>query len=373
MNILINASNLKKGGGLQVADSVCCLLNKYPEHKFVVVLSHHLQSTFQKIKNYSNVYALIYDLPKTICQALFLRNKFLDGLVINNKIDVVLTIFGPALWKPRCIHVCGFARAHCVLIDSPYFRNLSYFNRLKEFIKRNIWIWSFNRCSDIYFTENESISLKLKDLFPKKNIYTVTNYYNQIFDNESKWSREIDTGSFSGTTILTISANYPHKNLGIIKEIVNYLVLKYPNFSFRFLLTISDIDLYPLTDVQREHIIFLGKVPIEECPNLYKQSDIVFLPSLLECFSANYPEAMKMKKPIITSDLDFAHSLCGDAAIYCSPLSNQSFGDAIFKLSTDNNLYSKMINNGSKQLLTYDNYEQRISKLINIATSNFII
>lgn len=43
--ILINASNLKKGGGLQVADSICILLNEYKQHQFVVVLSRYMIST----------------------------------------------------------------------------------------------------------------------------------------------------------------------------------------------------------------------------------------------------------------------------------------------------------------------------------------
>ena len=40
---LINASNLKSGGGLQMADSVCGQLDRFcREHRFVVVLSSFL-------------------------------------------------------------------------------------------------------------------------------------------------------------------------------------------------------------------------------------------------------------------------------------------------------------------------------------------
>ena len=45
MHILINASNLKAGGALQVADSLCGLLGEFPEHEFVVVLSRALRAT----------------------------------------------------------------------------------------------------------------------------------------------------------------------------------------------------------------------------------------------------------------------------------------------------------------------------------------
>lgn len=45
LNVLINASNLKKGGGLQVADSICKSLKQFPQHIFIVVLSTFFPKT----------------------------------------------------------------------------------------------------------------------------------------------------------------------------------------------------------------------------------------------------------------------------------------------------------------------------------------
>ena len=81
MKILVNATNLKKGGGLQVADSVCVCLNRFPVHRFVVVLSRALEGTAVCIKGYPNVKVVRYDLPKTVRRVLTGRDKFLDGLV----------------------------------------------------------------------------------------------------------------------------------------------------------------------------------------------------------------------------------------------------------------------------------------------------
>ena len=55
---------------------------------------------------------------------------------------------------------------------------------------------------------------------------------------------------------------------------------------------------------------------ISECPSLYRQSTFAFQPTLLECFTATYPEAMRSGKPIVTPDLEFARGLCGGAAVY---------------------------------------------------------
>ena len=126
MNILINASNLKKGGGLQVADSVCCCLQHYLQHNFVVVLSGSLEKTIDKIEFFSNATIIRYNLPKKIRTILTGHDSFLDRLVRERKIDVVLTIFGPSLWIPKVLHVSGFARAQCLLLDSPYYKIMNH-------------------------------------------------------------------------------------------------------------------------------------------------------------------------------------------------------------------------------------------------------
>ena len=55
-------------------------------------------------------------------------------------------------------------------------------------------------------------------------------------------------------------------------------------------------------------IINVGPIKSAECPSLYSECDIMFFSTLLECFSASYAEAMIMKKPIITTDMGFAHT-----------------------------------------------------------------
>ena len=105
MIFLINSSNLKKGGGLQVADSVCCLLERFPEHYFIVILSSYMQDTQEKIKHIKNVEVIKYDIKNSISTLLFGRDAFLDELVKKRKVHGVLTVFGPSRWKIGRAHV----------------------------------------------------------------------------------------------------------------------------------------------------------------------------------------------------------------------------------------------------------------------------
>ena len=91
---------------------------------------------------------------------------------------------------------------------------------------------------------------------------------------------------------------------------------RHPDFHFRFVLTIDEKDFPMVPENMSSHFLFICKVGVAECPYLYEQADIMFMPILLECFTATYPEAMRMEVPIVTTDLDFAHGLCGDAACY---------------------------------------------------------
>lgn len=362
MVYLINASNIHAGGGIQVTDSLCSMLGNYKMHSFIVVLSNYFEDTTERISCSPNVSVFRYNIHKSLL-SLFGRDCFLDRLVSENHVDAVLTVFGPSYWKPRCPHLCGMARPHLVLRDSPYFCRVT----LKERVKYGLWLWFFKQDSNYFYTENPFISNRLEIIFgSKKKVYTITNYYHQVFDFPEEWDRSIELPPFSGVTFVTISSPNPHKNFPILVEVIDYLRSKYPEFRFRFVLTQTREDLPFVPDDQLSYFVFLGKVDIRCCPYIYEQSDVMFLPSLLECFSATYPEAMKMEKPIVTTDLEFAHGLCGEAACYYSAVDAASAAEAMYRVSTDSSYASRLTESGRIQLNSFDNYIERADKIIGL-------
>lgn len=358
MTFLINCSNLRNGGGLQVAHSICEQLGKYKQHRFVVVLSSYIREF--EIPGGGNAIVYRYDIKNSIATLMFGRDKFLDGLVKKHHVDAVLTVFGPSRWRPRCKHLCGFARAQ-LLLENPLQKELSF----KERLNYRIWEWGFKRSSDTFYTENKYISDMLPMLLGNVKVYTVTNYYNQVFDSQDQWQRKVRLPAFEGVTLLTVSSTASHKNLKIMIPVAECFERNYPDFKFRFVLTCDSSAMnVPLS--LAHHFLFIGKVDISECPNLYEQADIMLMPTLLECFTATYPEAMRMEVPIVTTDLEFAHGLCGEAACYYSAIDPQAAAEAIYKVATDKEYAKQLVENGKKQLLTYDNYEQRAEKLIGV-------
>ena len=367
MVFLINCSNLKNGGGLQVAKSVCEQLSQFKNHHFIVVLSTYVND--EHISSDENLEVFKYNIPQNVKSVLCGRDTFLDGLVKEKHVDAVLTLFGPSLWHPRVHHLCGFARAQLLKDVNP-----SVHPPIKEWLMYKVWTWGFRRSSKIFYTENPYISRMLPQLIKGAKVYTVSNYYNQVFDNPEQWKRSVNLndgdiaqGNFEKkmVTMLTVSSTASHKNLGIMVPVAEYLEKKYPDFHFRFVLTCKEAP-FDLPEPLKKHFLFVGVVDVSECPFLYEQADIMFMPTLMECFTATYPEAMRMEVPIVTTDLEFARGLCGEAACYYSAMDAKSAAEAIFRVATDKGYAQWLVENGKRQLLKYDSYEHRVEKLIQI-------
>ena len=356
---LINATNLKAGGGIQVAQSICDQLRNIEGYRFIIVLSSFIDDTNIQIGENAEVYH--YDIKHDFRTVVLGRDSFLDGLIEKKKVDAVLTVFGPSIWCPKVPHLCGFARAQIILKDSPYYKHRS----IKERIVYKVWEWAFRRCAKNFYTENEYISHILENDWRIHKVHTVTNYYNQVYDLPELWERTILLPEFDGITCLSVSSPTPHKNFGIIEGIIRYLRTNHPKFNIRFVLTCSE-EQWPLAEDVREHVVYVGKTDVSECPYLYEQCDIMFMPSLLECFTATYPEAMRMERPIVTTDLAFAQGLCGDAAYYYSAVSPESAAEALYRVATDKQISKRLVDKGKDQLKTYDNYKERARKLVNI-------
>jgi glycosyltransferase involved in cell wall biosynthesis len=97
----------------------------------------------------------------------------------------------------------------------------------------------------------------------------------------------------------------------------------------------------------------------------------MFLPTLLECFSVSYAEAMKMDRVILTSDLPFARNICVDAALYFDPLSPKDIGDMIYKAATDDGLRAQLIHNGRQQLSRFLSPEEKAAAYLKIIETGY--
>ena len=79
----------------------------------------------------------------------------------------------------------------------------------------------------------------------------------------------------------------------------------------------------------RDVVHNLGNLTAEQVRAAFVASSALFLPTLVESYGLPYLEALALRRPILTSDRDFARWICGDLALYFDPLDAASIADAI--------------------------------------------
>ena len=368
LRILVNATTVVIGGGIQVADSFIRELAEYPEHRFLVLCSPQVAKSLGDVSKLPG-HVRIGFFPRIgfrgTLNRVMRRNPQLDAAVREFRADAVFTVFGPSYWRPRVPHVCGWARGYDIYTDSPFYHMLPPLRKLKLALLRKFHRRMFRCDADVLFVESGDARERLRRVFPETRIAVVGNTYHQVFDAPER-QEELVLPPFDGATLLTLSADYPHKNLRIIPLVARYLKEKHPEFRFRFAVSLSSEALGIPGNAVPEWLLPLGAVPIGKCPSLYRQSTAMFLPTLVECFTASYPEAMRMRVPIVTTDLSFAHGICGGAAEYFSATDPAAAGEAIFRVATDPELRARLAASGVERLRGFDDSRTRAYKFIRL-------
>ena len=360
MKIIINTTVIIKGGGIQVAKSIIEELRDNPENQYYIFLSSYLQEELKHLKFNDNF--IFFTFPVSPSKILT-RRKILKRLCeLEKKIkpDLVYSVFGPSYWKPKTIHICGFADGWCYNPKTIAFVNLKFTEKFKiklMILYKNFYI---KKTTDHLVVET-NIARKniIKYLnYPSSNIHVIGNTCSKVYDTYQ--SDLVERNTYN---LFTLSAYYESKNLKIINEVTK--VLKYKSDKlFQFYLTI-DNDIFLKLFSNNDRVFNLGPQPVENGPKLYYKYDALFLPTLLETFSASYPEAMKMKKPIITSNLDFAIDVCGNAAMYFNPLDPNDIAEKIIK-SFNPETKEKLIENGQTILSKLETSKSRKDKYLKV-------
>lgn len=112
-------------------------------------------------------------------------------------------------------------------------------------------------------------------------------------------------------------------------------------------------------------IKWLGRVSDEELRMYYRNAQAFIYPSLYEGFGIPAIEAMELDCPIIVSDIPVMHEVCGDAALYIDPYSEEDMAQGIKAILLNEELREELKNKARKQLRFYS-WEKSAQKLLSI-------
>ena len=370
MNIIINASNLFVGGGVQVALSFINELNKTSEeNNYHVFASRAIREQIDR-SVFSNKFKfyLIPQSPSHIITRLKIV-KFLSRLEEKIIPDVVFTVFGPSYWRPKSPHVMGFANGWLYNPESIAYTKLTLVNKIRMILFCRYQEYYLKRDAFNFIVETHDAKEKLQKVLSveEDKIAVVGNTCSSIF-NDTKYTKrsceyyiKLPKKENNEYRLLYITHNHPSKNLEIINKVCELLSEK----NINFVVTI-DRKSYKNMFYNNPRVMNLGPVAHESCPSIYNQCDFLFAPTLLETFSASYPEAMKMGLPILTSKYSFAVDVCHNSALYFDPLDPNDISEKINTIIDNPNLQKTMVNNGKAVLSKMETGRTRAEKYLNI-------
>ena len=371
MRLLINTASTLKGGGVQVAASVLSECKVFSDWEFGVVLGPGLSDIVRDADFPKNFRFFRLDYRPAQRVLSFRRSgEDLSQIEASFSPDAVFTTSGPSYWRPHAPHLMGFNLPHHLYPDSPYFtRILSPAARLRWRAKSVLIHHYTKRFADAWVVQTDDVNQRLRQWISSENVYTVPNTVSEAFLSKRREhgdEPDLRRQKGGGFRLLVLSSYYRHKNLDILNEIIDLMRNKDIR-SIRFTMTLPTRDYETIIFPEnREWIDNLGPQLPNDCPALYESSDALFLPSLLECFSANYVEAMAMKRPIVTTDLGFARTICSNAALYYEPMNAGRALKKIIELSSDEELYASLVRAGQIELRRFGTPKRRAEAYLSL-------
>lgn len=362
MNVLINFSTLKKGGGQNVGlnflHSFLYLPHKNDNDFYYVVSQGSALEKLLKENGQAEKMVVVSSNPlKRICQEFFTSNNIIKRF----NIDIVYTYFGYALYPKKVPQVIGCAVSNVFYPEIDFWSQYHGFKRWVRDITDKYRIWGIKRADGIIF-ETDILNKRSKEVLHVKGVTTTIRPSISIDYENEEICLNIQSEEKRGLFLCGWQLN---KNILSIPAIAH--VLKQKNIPFTFILTAPEdhsmCHRMFLNEVKRygveEYINIIGPVRKKQLKSLYKQVDIVFLLSKLESFSNNIIESWSFEKPMIVADELWARDICKEAALYVNRDDNEDIANGIQKLITHPELCEEIIDKGKKELRAYPDIDSK--------------
>jgi glycosyltransferase involved in cell wall biosynthesis len=320
--------------------AICQRENKYDLTVFSP--SHYMLDKNIRIKKLPAIF-LSSKYGKLAAIARFLWNCFYYPLV-STKFDLLLspTTHGNFTSSRQIITIHDLLSLRYTNI-LPHQR--FYFQHLLPFLLKK---------SKLIVTVSENTKKDIVSFFnyPAEKIHVVHNGYDPVaYHAHVQNNHQILNTYRVSDYLLAIGPTYPHKNFELLIEAYSELDI---SIQQRHPLVIAGGKEDYLTLLKtlvkskglETSIFFIGYVPIELMPSLYKEAVALVFPSIYEGFGIPLLEAMATGCPVIVSNSSSMPEVCGAAALYFDPLQKESLKSSVQALLDSQLLRRNLIKKG---------------------------
>ncbi len=116
----------------------------------------------------------------------------------------------------------------------------------------------------------------------------------------------------------------------------------------------------------KKQIRYLGYVPDDDLPYLYRLSTALVVPTLFESLSLPIWEAFYLGTPVVSSNVCALPEQVGDAGLLFNPNNIEDMAEKIYRIWTDEELRKKLVKRGYERVrnLSLENYAKQWEKII---------
>lgn len=358
MKLLIDGMPLHAGGGVQVA--IALLENlRDTGASFLAVLPEKLRAALPPALAGACDDGRVRFLPKASRADLLRAGPRLRGIERGYGPNVTFTVFGPAYFKAHSPHLVGFALPNLIYPREGAFAG-GWRTSASDAVRRRLL-----KRADHLVVETVTAGRRLAALLDISDdrITVVGNSVNPILQKYPP--TPVDACS---TRILVPSSYYPHKNLEFVPSVAQAMKAQgCAHVTFQLTLAPDSAEWRAIAARAEalgvgDRVETLGVQRLDALAHAYRAARLVFLPTLREVSTAVYPEAFHFQRAVVTSDLDFARELCGEAAEFIPPANSEATARALIDLFRNDDRTRSLIKAGDRQLIRgYPTPEQKFA------------
>lgn len=333
--VLLDASNLAVGGGVQVAASLVDEFRKLQEdpatietHPWLPLVTYHLSPEVAENLTTSHPEGAIHVVRRRWSQPeIWVARR-------EDKFDLQLTVFGPRYGRRLApITITGIADVTSIYPWPEGVPAGPFEVRLKRAVRGIVARRLFARESFLISESNSLLeAFTERCRFHPSGTQVIPNVVNAaVADPAARVPLGVDLRASveAGTALLCYVARlYPHKNHALLPKVRSELLKLGLNAKFVVTLTTDEWAVAP--DELKEACINVGVIPVAQVADLNLQCHAAIFPSLLESFSATPLEALTTNGLLFAADRPFVRDVCGDAASYFDPLDPENCAHVVF-------------------------------------------
>ena len=358
MRILIIAHNLRFAGGLSVGQNIVKTLPQIaPMHEYLFIVPSGC--SYPEFYNKTNV--KVVECP----QMGLMKRLFWERFSLPN---IVKSFHPDWTW---CLGNYGLTlsghRQSILFHDSHLIYPASKFGDVDQWYRFKKWLLKLKLRKSLIYTstvycQTDTVRQRFHETFhyplsqlalcpgafslpkPSLNLPEVLGYNNLGNEKFRLFYVSSCSGHKNHRILLDVFANYRDK----LADVVCFLTIG-QNENARATSLIKAIKEKSLGN----QLIPIGHLEASQVARCYGAMDALIFPSLLETVGLPLIEAMQYGLPVIVSDRDFAHEVCGPAAEYVNPVSAEDIKNSILRLKHDPVRYDELKRMGKERTRDY--------------------